>query len=616
MKYYTYSSKLFFTVSFTFFLFSLTAQTNIVDSLKTAATYTSDKKEIAETYNKISDQYLDIDFTIARKYADSAISIGKEIHNFKIVSDGYVNHANSYFFQCNFDSTLIYFKKSYLQIIKSGNQNEIAASLNRLGLIYEAKSDFGKASEYYYKSLKIYEKAKNKKGMADINNNLGVIYDDHGKAKESLKYYETSLALYKEINDEKGIANIYNNLASYYTFEKPDTALMFIRKAIYILVKRNNKYDAGTAYYNASILFEKINKGDSARIYLDSALIFFEQIENKHGIANIYNQEAKLFSADNRFDEAINLLFKSLELRKEVGNLLAESETLFQISDTYKKSHDFEKALEFYETYIELRDSVINKTTQTKISELNIKYETDKKDTQINLLKKDAEIKKSHNLFLNFLIITLLLIMILLFFIIRVKTKLLKSQKTSYEQQEKVNSLLLQKQEIERDLLEKEVKNQHEINLLQKNKFDAELEHSRRELITSTMHLLNKNKILISIKDIIEEIPGNNSTDNRTHREITKIIDNSINLDSDWEQFKLHFESVNTGFFDELLKRYNELSQTDLRVCAYLRINLSYKEIAQMMNISLAGVHKRLYRLRKKMNLDSDINIAKFMTEL
>ena len=85
-----------------------------------------------------------------------------------------------------------------------------------------------------------------------------------------------------------------------------------------------------------------------------------------------------------------------------------------------------------------------------KISELNIKYETDKKDTQINLLKKDAEIKKSHNLFLNFLIITLLLIMILLFFIIRVKTKLLKSQKTSYEQQEKVNSLLLQKQEIER----------------------------------------------------------------------------------------------------------------------------------------------------------------------
>ena len=85
-------------------------------------------------------------------------------------------------------------------------------------------------------------------------------------------------------------------------------------------------------------------------------------------------------------------------------------------------------------------------------------------------------------------------------------------------------------------------------------------------------------------------------------------------MDEQWEDFKIHFEEVHSYFFKSLTKDFPELSQTDLRLCAYFLINLNAKEIAQISNISPDSVRKRKQRLRQKLNLNADQDIRKILT--
>ena len=88
-------------------------------------------------------------------------------------------------------------------------------------------------------------------------------------------------------------------------------------------------------------------------------------------------------------------------------------------------------------------------------------------------------------------------------------------------------------------------------------------------------------------------------------------FDNKI--DEDWEQFSHHFDQVHVNFMERLRKKYPQITTNDEKLCAYLRLNLSTKETAQMMNISVRGVEASRYRLRKKLGLSNDENLIEFM---
>ncbi|PLX09266.1 MAG: hypothetical protein C0596_01560 [Marinilabiliales bacterium] len=443
-----------------------------VDSLKNLIRTSKDDSEIARNYNLLADLFLDVDADLSRKYADSAKLIGEKIFDFKIISDSYVNYANSYFFKGKLDSALFYFERSYHTILRTRNTNEIAASLNRLGLIYESKSDFSKAAEYYYKALNIYEETQHLKGIAEIYNNIGVINDAMGQVDEAIANYRKSLVQFENANFIEGQANVYNNLATHYANRSQfDTAIIYINNAIVILESKNRNTEAATAYLNASTFYNMMEQDDSASLCLDSALVKYNKTNNIHGIANVYNQQAKVMFLNKDYKGAIDVLLKSLEIRQEVGNLNAESITLSQLSDYYYASGDYYNSLKYYKEYILLRDSVFDSSTKTMISELNIKYETEKKDKEITILRNEAEIKRTHNRTLIFLSVSLAIISVLLFYFFRIKTRLLSSQRKYFEQQETVNKLELEKQETERELLEQEVKTQQQINELQKKRF-------------------------------------------------------------------------------------------------------------------------------------------------
>ena len=160
-------------------------------------------------------------------------------------------------------------------------------------------------------------------------------------------------------------------------------------------------------------------------------------------------------------------------------------------------------------------------------------------------------------------------------------------------------------------------KSEEEIVQLKNEKLEADIQFKNQQLASSTMHIVQKNEVIHKVKEEIEQMKKR-IKDPNLNREIKKLISvlsDDERLDDDWEKFAYHFDQVHTDFLRRIKEEYPNLSPKDQKLCAYLRMNLSTKEIAPLMNISIRGVEISRYRLRKKLSLVSDVNLNEFMME-
>ena len=183
---------------------------------------------------------------------------------------------------------------------------------------------------------------------------------------------------------------------------------------------------------------------------------------------------------------------------------------------------------------------------------------------------------------------------------------------TLKKKEEKIKS---QKQK-ELDEMEKnhkiETLNQEKlIIMMEKENLKNAMQYKLQELTNSTHCVVVKNDLLINIKEELESIYKEKDTSLRDKllKKIFSKIDSHINNEKDWEIFEQYFNEIHHNFFRILKERYPDLSSTDLKLCAYLRLNKTSKEIASLMNISIRGVETARYRLRKKLNMTPNENI-------
>lgn len=139
----------------------------------------------------------------------------------------------------------------------------------------------------------------------------------------------------------------------------------------------------------------------------------------------------------------------------------------------------------------------------------------------------------------------------------------------------------------------------------------TEITGKNRELANSTMNLLRKNEMLASIKEELLRIDEENFR--KSIRRMMRLIEEHNTTDHDWEVFEDSFNSVHENFIKRLKGAYPDLTPGDLRLAAYLKMNISTKEIAQLLSISIRGVENKRYRLRKKMNLPDSVHLTDFM---
>ena len=200
---------------------------------------------------------------------------------------------------------------------------------------------------------------------------------------------------------------------------------------------------------------------------------------------------------------------------------------------------------------------------------------------------------------LNTFIVIYIVLFVFIFYCIHVVTK-------RYYRKQRQKLLVDAQKELEL----KELENSQKIIKLNNDKLRLDIENKNRELATSTMSMIKKNEFLNAIKSELVS-GGKNNLD-----KVVKIIDKNLNNTDDWKLFQEAFNNADKKFLKKIKNNHPELTPNDLRLCAYLRLNLSSKEIAPLLNISPRSVEVKRYRLRKKMNLEHDANLTSYILEL
>ncbi|QNL52430.1 transcriptional regulator [Olivibacter sp. SDN3] len=160
--------------------------------------------------------------------------------------------------------------------------------------------------------------------------------------------------------------------------------------------------------------------------------------------------------------------------------------------------------------------------------------------------------------------------------------------------------------------------NEQRLMQLKNVQLEKELAGKNRELANSAMNIVYKNELLNNVHDELSQLKDSEGRklSGEQLKKISKIIDDARSDERDWNLFEESFNEAHENFFKKLKQTYPELVPNDLKLCAYLRMNMSSKEIASLLNITTRGVEIRRYRLRKKLNLQHDQNLSEFLMEV
>jgi ligand-binding sensor domain-containing protein/DNA-binding CsgD family transcriptional regulator len=161
-------------------------------------------------------------------------------------------------------------------------------------------------------------------------------------------------------------------------------------------------------------------------------------------------------------------------------------------------------------------------------------------------------------------------------------------------------------------------KSEQEIAHLQNEKLDAEIKHKNAELANAAMTLVQKKEFILKLKKELQQLQKSIKIgeDNTELKKLLKLLAEEEKLDQEWDNFSLHFNNVHGNFLTILKKNHPALNPHDLRLCAYLLMNLTSKEIAPLLGISLRGVEISRYRLRKKLSLSTETNLVDYLLNL
>ena len=160
-------------------------------------------------------------------------------------------------------------------------------------------------------------------------------------------------------------------------------------------------------------------------------------------------------------------------------------------------------------------------------------------------------------------------------------------------------------------------KSEAQIEQLKQEKLQVELEHKNQELMLTTMHIVNKNEFLIDIKKKLQTMLKqiDNTTLAKEVRKMSTSIDKNIADEREWQQFEEHFDLVHGDFFKKLREKYSSLSIQEAKLCGYLKMEMTTKEMAQLLNLSVRGVETCRYRLRKKFELETEMSLIDFLKQ-
>lgn len=439
-----------------------------------------------------------------------------------------------------------------------------------------------------YSKLEKYDPVSAMAGKSKCLQLISTIYSRQGKYNEAILLSRKAMTGIDKETDTTGTYGlIYSSLGSNYAkLGMLDSARHYHQLALDQHLRTKNRVYLPVAYIKCGNIEMLGGKKDLSFNYYRLAMEISDSTENLQAKVSSLLALGKWYLV---FEENIqmseSLYLEAKKISEELSDKLFMIQTIQHLIELEKGRRNFTKALVYAELLQATKDSLSNLEKERLIESLEAQFLILEKDKQLAIVQKDQKI--------NHLIQYALWIGIVLLVFISVGIFLFMKRINKRDQQ-----LLQQKESIQKILIEQQV--------LKDRQMRNEIDFKESQLSALTLQMLQKNELL---QELLEKAQTKDP-------DLTRIVNKGFNQDKEWDDFNLHFESINKNFYTRLRESFPGISPNDLKICALIKLNLSTKEMASILNISPDSVKTARYRLRKKLNLNTEDNLTGFIQSL
>ena len=554
------------------------------------------------------------DFSKAEKYIREKITLAKKIDDNNHLTSGYLGLGDFFQMTEQNDSSALYYQKclDYYQGIND-TLNAITSEDRLAGLEFK-KGNYKKADSIFSKNiLTLKSLLGDSKEVAKNYDMLSRVNHHQGYYKIALQYSLKAIGLFQKLKDETSRIDALLQLAVV------EERLMNLENAVKYNIECLEYYDKindllflGVASTNLGNCYYYLKQYDKADEYFNNSVEISKRLGEEEFDGVTYTNLGRVYFGKKEYNKALNYVQKGLKINKKVGISKYLIEDYIMLGRIYYNMKSPSQALQFINTSIFLADSIGSKGDLALGYELRSKIHED--------LKKKNLALEDHKSFHNYKELVY----------DEKKLKQIEEMRAIFDTEKKEQQIARQETEIalleEKDkvsLLQKwllgsglglsllvfgfgfyGIRQRMKRNKAEREKVAAELAFKKKELTTQALHLAKKNETLEKLKQKAKELQEQEAT-NDGYQQLITSINFDLKDDNNWENFARYFEEVHKDFNSNVAKAYPDVTPNELRLMALLKMNLSSKEIANILNISIPGIKKARQRLRKKMNLST-----------
>lgn len=561
---------------------TLNAQESRLDSLMGITRESMDTRDRIKAYNLIASEVRVTDRYRAAEMAEKAMTLAVGADDRKGLASALTIKGQLSEDADNFSDALNYYLKALDIYIELNSEEDIASLRSMAGSVSKTLGNYDKAIEHCHAGLRIYEKLNNKTGIAYIYRILGSVYKYKGDYDKSLHYYFNGLGLNEELGNRTGMAAAYNNIGIVYLLMGDiEQALDYYRKSLEINLADGVETEASINYGNIGVAYLQLGMMDSAMHYISKRHSLVLQMNDRKGLASTLESLGEYYFRAGDYDMALDYYRQALSQSRILGILETTKSTLNNMSELYEARGDYMTSMSYYKAYVNLRDSLLNQETLRRIEQIEMEYAYDKEKQEHQLLEQRQKIIRT---VIYVTLIFSVLTLFLFFWLQKIKLK----QKGLQEK-----ALNLEKQHLKNEVTFKD-----------------------KELFSKALYLAEKNQLMNDITRRLNKAMADPAGIKNTIRDILKDLRFSSNIQT-WEEFEYIFLKVHPEFFNKLVSRFPDLSPNERRLCAFLKLNLSTKDISNITHQSSHTLTVARTRLRKKLGIaNTGENLSSFLSQL
>ncbi len=375
-----------------------------VDSLKLLLETGLGEKETADILHKIVWETAESDPQSAIEYARKSLVLSSKIGDSLLMATSYNRVGLVYDYSGSFDLAEQNYLKSYEIILRNSGEMATDNILNNLGGVCYYTGRYEEGMQYYLKSLKIREQKKDNTLPKSINNiaqsynNLALLLKAQRKYTEAIEYYKKALVIKSDLGDTNGLITVSNNMGTVYMkMDSLDLAKVHFLNALEV-TDSSQQYDQyAMVLNNIGTLHGRKHELEEAIAYYDQALLLYTRVGDQLGVATVFINQASVYLEENDFIQTDILAEKALKIGKTISSPSVITTALQLLIETNRAKNP-SKALELTEYYHQIKDSIYDTNAQARMDRMMVMYETQKKETTIQLLEQEADLIKKENI--------------------------------------------------------------------------------------------------------------------------------------------------------------------------------------------------------------------------